>query len=159
MYDYQDANVELLMRIIKNKPHHLLVRRLISPLSAIMNDYDMIIPIPLHRSRFIERGYNQALLIANALSHKLSSPTNTIPVREKMLIKSQQTAKQGTRASRAERIENLHETFAVVTPSKIIGKRILLVDDITTTGSTLSEARKTLLRAGALEVGAFTVVN
>lgn len=155
-FNYHDERIEQLMRLIKNKPHGRVVRLLVRSMfkQIPLPVADMIIPIPIHRSRFIERGYNQSLLIAKSVSKILA-----IPIESSVLIKHHQTKKQGTLASRADRMKNLEQSFTVRNKKIIQGKHILLVDDITTTGSTLSEARKTLLDAGACSVNAITVAN
>lgn len=155
-FNYRDERVEQLMRLIKNKPHHRVVRILTRDISKRIPfpTADMIIPIPIHRSRFIERGYNQSLLIAQSFSTLFA-----IPLVSKVLIKPRKTKKQGTMKSRADRIKNLENSFTIQNKKIIQGKTILLVDDITTTGSTLIQAKDVLLAAGAKEVTAYTLAN
>ena len=92
--------------------------------------FDGIIPIPLHKKRLQKRGYNQSEYFARGLSESMN-----IPVWNGILIRSKFTESQ-TFKSRAERMENMLESFEVVAADKIKHKHILLVDDVITTGAT-----------------------
>ena len=155
LWNYRDPQVETLMRYIKNTPNRRIARFL-APLLAekIPVEHLIIIPIPIGASRFRERGYNQSLLIAQPLARLLRQP-----IHADILFKARKTLKQGTTSSRKERIANMHQAFGVRHPERIIGKSILLVDDITTTGSTLWEAKNTLEACGATKVFAITIAN
>lgn len=102
--------------------------------SEFIRDIDLLIPIPMHRSKKKNRNYNQSALIAEGLSDVLS-----IPVSERILIKSHKTPSQ-TSKTREERLQNLKNTFEVKNSEELKGKHILLLDDILTTGSTLEAA-------------------
>lgn len=106
----------------------------------------LLLPIPLSPERLRERGYNQAELLTKMLSQNLSLPLET-----GLLQKIRHTPSQ-TGLSQRERIQNVRNSFALSTPEKIRGKTILLVDDISTTGATLSEAARILKEAGAKRV-------
>lgn len=110
---------------------------------------DMIIPVPLHPRKRRERGFNQAEL----LSHEISKGIN-IPVDTKKLIKKKDTPSQ-TDLTRLERIKNVKGSFCVRGGFK--GKRILLIDDVFTTGATINECSKVLLEAGAEDVYVITL--
>jgi ComF family protein len=155
LWNYRDPQVETLMRSLKNVPNKRMAR-ILAPLLAekVPAEQILIIPIPISASRFRERGYNQALLIAQPLARLLRQP-----IQSNVLFKARKTLKQGTTRSRKERIANMHHAFGVRHPERIIGKSILLVDDITTTGSTLQEAKNTLEANGAAKVFAITVAN
>ncbi len=114
------------------------------------------VPIPITRKRFRERGFNQSLMLAQALGAAFDLPVTT-----QCLVKHRETPKQGTASSRAERKKNVIGSFRVDTSHTglIAGKNVILVDDVTTTGSTLAEARSALLEAGARRVLAWTVAN
>jgi ComF family protein len=92
---------------------------------------DFIIPVPLHNQKKILRGYNQAEVFADGLSDILN-----IPVEKQVLLKIKMTDSQ-TRKSRLERLKNTEDVFQLNNPSLIIGKSILIVDDVMTSGATL----------------------
>lgn len=107
---------------------------------------DMVLPVPLHRKRLFERGYNQSYLLARDVGAALS-----LPVVTGVLVRGKYAGPQSAR-TRAERMENIKNAFLVERPETVAGKSVLLVDDIMTTGATMSEAAKTLKKAGALAV-------
>ena len=108
--------------------------------------YDLISWVPLSRERLKERGYDQAMLLALAAALELDD------VAVSTLEKPLDAEKQSTMGSAEKRRANIAGAFKAVDPELVDGKRILLIDDIVTTGSTLSECAKTLLAAGAAEV-------
>lgn len=114
---------------------------------------DAIIPVPLHPQRLREREYNQSLLLADRLSHHTG-----IPLLLGSLLRIRPTVPQ-TSLSRKERLTNLRRAFSVAKPVHIQGKRILLVDDVLTTGTTLHECAKTLRRAGSGPVYGLTLAR
>jgi len=108
---------------------------------------DVIVPVPLHRSRYRKRGYNQAALIAAELS-KLSG----IPMDEKLVVRTRKTAPQKGLTGSGRR-KNLRDAFRVTEHGqKTMPRTILLVDDIYTTGSTIDALAEVLKRAGAGKV-------
>lgn len=120
-----------------------------------MGDFDIIIPVPIHWRKEAIRGYNQSLLLAQELSKRAG-----IPYDKKTLVKSRWTREQN-RLSKFERESNLRDSFSVKDISKIIGKRILLVDDIFTTGNTMKACARVLMTSGAKSVAGlvFTTTN
>jgi ComF family protein len=112
--------------------------------------FDLTVPVPMHPIRFIKRGFNQSALIARCLSKRLD-----IPISFDTLIKKRNTKPQSTLDKR-ERSENLKGSFAVKNNSRINDKRVLLVDDVITTSSTVNECSKTLIEAGARSVRVFS---
>jgi ComF family protein len=116
----------------------------------------ILIPIPMSKKRLKERGYNQAELLCKELF--LLNPA-TFTFYSDVLYKQKETARQATIKDRPKRLKNLTNSFSVVHKEKIIGKNILLIDDITTTGATLFEAIKVLKKAGARKVIALTVAH
>ena len=114
---------------------------------------DIMIPVPLHPSRLCSRGYNQSELISRVLSKHLC-----IPVRTRVLIKTGNTPPQ-TGLERSIRIKNLKGSFRVIDRLALTGKKVLLVDDLMTTGATLNECARELLRSGANSVTGFTVAR
>lgn len=114
------------------------------------------VPVPLSTQRLGERGYNQAWELTKAL-HKQALQTGpcTATLRHDVLIKVADTTAQH-QLDRAERLANLRAAFAVHPASApaLLGKSVLLVDDVMTTGATLATAARTLLHAGAASVSA-----
>ena len=106
---------------------------------------DLIVPTPLHWFRHLQRGYNQAELLCNVIGQETG-----IPVRN--LLRRKKWTRQQARLDRKQRIRNLHQAFSIIDSTNCRNRCILLVDDVMTTGSTLSAAAETLLGAGAAEV-------
>jgi ComF family protein len=125
---------------------HLMIDRL-PPLDGI----DLIIPVPLHPERLREREFNQSLLLADRIGRYLD-----IPVSCTALTRIAPAPPQTT-LSRKERLNNLRGAFAVSRPQTIIGKRILLIDDVFTTGTTVNVCAKTLRKAGSSDVSVLTL--
>ena len=115
-----------------------------------------LIPIPLHAKRQKQRGYNQSELICKELS--LIDPVSFTYISD-VLYRKRDTPSQTTLQNKAERIKNVRDCFAVTDPSRIKNTNIILIDDITTTGSTLKEAMKILRKNGAKKVAAYTVAH
>lgn len=113
----------------------------------------LIVPVPLHRSRLRQRGFNQAVLLGRVLSHHLSLPMLT-----DALVRTRPTEPQ-IALSAAERRTNVKGAFAIHKAARIVGKRILLLDDVMTTGSTMDECAKELKKAGADTVIAVTIAR
>lgn len=115
---------------------------------------DMVVPVPLHPGRLRERGFNQSGLLAGGLGRNLE-----LRVRFDVLARRNWTEPQA-RLNRRERLENVKGAFAVCCASEHIrDRRILLIDDVYTTGTTLSECARTLKKNGASEVYALTVTR
>ena len=114
---------------------------------------DALIPVPLHPLRLQEREYNQSLLLANGLSQHLQ-----IPLLLSCLQRIKPTVPQ-TSLSRKARFTNLRRAFAVKDVSQIKDRRILLIDDVFTTGTTLHECAKTLRNAGSGPVYGLTLAR
>jgi len=115
---------------------------------------DKIIPIPLHRSRLVKRGFNQAFLLVRDFEKKWQQRNGSSPpwqVDHRLLKRCRKTASQ-TGFNREARRENLKNAFQVTSPRQVKGKAILLVDDVYTTGSTCQEAARVLRRSGAASV-------
>lgn len=108
--------------------------------------YDLITWVPISKTRFRERGYDQSRLLCEELSALLQVPC------VQTLTKQRHTRPQSTAASREERAANALGSYAPVCPENFAGKRILLIDDIVTTGATLGECCRILRTAGAEDV-------
>lgn len=106
--------------------------------------HPVIIPIPLSRKSFRVRGYNQVTEIARAL---VAREHTDLVVVEKVLLKTKETKRQAQCKNRTDRLTNLHGAFSVEHSELIRGKNIILLDDVTTTGATLEEATREILKA------------
>lgn len=114
---------------------------------------DLIIPVPLHFTRLIKRKYNQSAILANELAL-----ISHIDVDCRVLKKIRYTLPQ-VQCNGKQRVTNIKNAFDISKPEKIKGKRIILIDDVYTTGSTLKECAKVLLKAGAKSVDTLTVAR
>ncbi len=112
---------------------------------------DLVTPVPLHRTRLYERGYNQSAFLAEGLAEALGAPCRPHALRRLRATRSQ------TRLSRRRRWENVSGAFAVTEPEAVVEQRVLLVDDVLTTGATATAAALALREAGAAAVGLATL--
>lgn len=119
-----------------------------------LSDYNYLIPVPLHKSRYAERGFNQSEFLARELENLFD-----IPIHLDNLVRVKNTEPQFSLTTHEEKVANVQNAFEVREPEKIEWKNILLVDDIFTTGATVSEIAKTLLNAGANRVDVFTLAR
>ena len=120
---------------------------------ALWWDLDMIIPVPLHPKREKQRGFNQAEVIAVELGKKAE-----IEVLKKILIKRINVSPQ-TRLSSSDRQQNVAGVFEIIDRKRLAEKNVLLLDDVYTTGATIRECSRVLLKAGVKEVRAVTVAQ
>lgn len=109
--------------------------------SGRFGDIDLVIPVPLHRSKERRRGYNQSLLLSKAIAEK-----TRWPVVDNVLIRKKKTDSQ-THKTREQRLENMQGVFALTDASMVENKHILLVDDVVTTGATLEACCQALQNA------------
>jgi ComF family protein len=114
-------------------------------------EFDVIVPVPLHSRKLTRRGYNQAEAFATGLAAALPCPSAAHALR-----RTEHTASQ-TRKGRAERWQNVATVFEVAEPQVVLGRHILLVDDVLTTGATLEACGAALLAAGARAVSIATI--
>jgi ComF family protein len=121
-------------------------------LQAQLPAIDGVVPVPLHWRRRLMRGYNQAELIAGPIAQRLGAPLLSA------LAKRRATRPQ-SRLPRQERMANLRRAFAVARPERIVGRRLLLIDDVATTGATVDAAASALKAAGAASVVALVVAR
>jgi ComF family protein len=114
---------------------------------------DLIMPVPLHSDRLRTREFNQSLLLADHIARHL-----TRPVSANNLVRRVATDPQTT-LSRQARLRNLRKAFAVRSPHEIVDRRVLLIDDVFTTGTTVNECAKTLKKTGAESVTVLTLAR
>lgn len=114
---------------------------------------DVLLAVPLHESRLRQRGYNQSDCIAKGISE-----VTEIPLGNDILHKKTATSSQ-TNKTRLERFQNVERVFEVVKKSDIEGKRIALIDDVVTTGSTLEACAQVLLENGCRELHIWTLAS
>ncbi len=112
---------------------------------------NLILPIPLHQLKKAERGYNQSFYISKGLGKETNIPIGPEIIKRRKYTQSQ------TKMNFLERQKNIEEAFKVKNIKKVIGKNILLIDDVITTGATISECGKVLLNSGAKKVYAASV--
>jgi len=132
-----------------------MLARTMTELAGSADAAPLVIPVPLHKSRRRSRGFNQAELLARAAVRHLPLK---LEVLNGALVRQRDTVSQ-VGLSREERIQNVRDAFRVAQPSRVKGRDILLVDDVMTTGTTLSECARVLKRAGAQRVWAATVAR
>lgn len=114
---------------------------------------DVVIPVPLHPARLAERGYNQAALLGAEVAEELG-----VPLSARALSRTRHTPQQA-RLDRASRLGNVAGAFRVRTPVQVRGRRVLLIDDVSTTGATLAACAAALREAGAATVTALVVAR
>lgn len=114
---------------------------------------DVIVPVPLHPNREQERGYNQSALLAQELARRINRRVDC-----HSFIRAVDTEHQARLSGDARRT-NLKNAFAVASPQYLRGRTILLIDDVMTTGSTLSHCARTLINAGAARVWCATIAR
>ena len=115
--------------------------------------YDLILPVPLHSKRLKERGFNQALLLARRIGKRRG-----ILVDPFLLEKRRMTPSQAGLSADGRR-KNLKDAFELRDSDKVKGKKILIVDDVYTTGTTIEAAARLLLKAGAEEITALVAAR
>ena len=119
---------------------------------------DVIIPVPLHLKRFRKRGFNQAYLLLQKWQSMANFDINAFQVERDILVRTSPTAPQ-TGLGRKERAANIKDAFDLVDEAKIIDKRVLLVDDVYTTGATVNECARLLTARGAKYVDVLSLAR
>lgn len=112
---------------------------------------DAIIPVPLHRAKFVKRGFNQSEHFGIGLSEALE-----VPICTDWVIRSRITATQ-TKKSKLERWQNVNSIYTATQPDQIDGKYIMVVDDVLTTGATIGELVSLLVAHGAVGIYVITI--
>jgi ComF family protein len=114
---------------------------------------DLIVPVPLHKTRLKERGFNQSLLLAKGLARIYHLPIDYLNLKRIRATDHQVNLKG------KDRLVNVKGAFAVKDRDAFKGKKVLLIDDVYTTGATISECSKVLKKAGAKEVNVLTLAR
>ena len=153
--DYQDLVLKKALWMLKYRG----VKQLAKPLAKLIRERVwkkletenwLVVPVPLSKNKLRRRGYNQAELIARELSAN---------VRADILFKKFHTKSQVEVKDKEERLANIVGSFEIKNHQTIMGKKIILIDDVLTTGATMSEAKKVLKKAGAKKVAGVVVAR
>jgi ComF family protein len=116
-------------------------------------DNFVVISVPISWARYKSRGFNQVDIVSKVLAKRLG-----LAFEDRILVRQKETLPQAGQ-QKFERMQNVKDAFGVISATKVVGRKFLLVDDICTTGATLKECSKVLYVAGALEVRCFTVAR
>jgi ComF family protein len=150
--------LEASILFLKSHPH--LCRRLRQLINRTFSQHrsalesDLVIPVPLHRSRERERGFNQAEIISRVISRSFD-----LPLDDGSLVRARSTERHRAGVDAVDRADSVEGAFKVVRPRLIRDASILIVDDVMTTGSTIRAVARTLLEYGALRVAVLTVAR
>ena len=123
------------------------------PVDCGVATYDFILPIPIHKKRLRERGFNQATLLADGIAKAAG-----VPVLTNTLVRKRHTVAQSS-LDRETRQQNIVGAFDVLEPDTIRGKRLLVIDDVFTTGATIREAVSELWTADPAEIDVLTLAR
>ncbi len=168
LWGYQHPKVKKLIRYLKNHNDFLLKKEIAEEMKSILINYlseqqqfsyfknPIVISVPISHKRFRERGFNQTHLLAKYLAKEING------VYQKNIIKKHTTTrKQALIQNRQKRFENIKGVFSAQSQKKHLIKNqdFIIVDDLTTTGATLTEIRKVLKKHGARNVIAITIAH
>lgn len=131
-----------------------LTGRYLKNLNLKLNKNYIVVPIPLHKNKKAERGFNQSEIIAKYVAEKLK-----LPLKTDNLAREKETKSQTEMKDWEERKNNIKESFSVSSSEDIKGKNIILVDDIYTSGATIGEAAEVLKKSGAKKIIALVVAK
>ena len=150
--------LEASILFLKEAPHicprlRAIIRRTFSEHRRELRS-DVVIPVPLHRLRERQRGFNQAAIIA-----RLISRGSGLRIDDRSLIRIKPTERHRAGMDANDRAQSVERAFEVARPRLIDGASVLLVDDVYTTGSTICAASQSLLEAGALQVNVLTIAR
>ena len=124
-----------------------------------LKTYDTIIPVPISKKRYKQRGYNQSALIAKELAEQIQkNKKQKITYNNKSLLKTKNIIEQ-SKLNKEERIKNIQGVYELKNKTLLKDKKILLIDDIYTTGSTVKECCKTLNQAQPKKIGVLTIAK
>jgi ComF family protein len=161
-YGSYDGSLRELIHLLKYeqvRPAAVVLGRLlaeaVSGLELFGIERPVVVPVPLHARKLRQRGFNQSELIAQEFI-KLASGKMTLQCG---VLQRRRETKSQIGLTRHQRRENIRGAFIIARPQEIIGREVLLVDDVFTTGTTVSECSRVLLRAGAAKVFVATVAR
>ena len=117
----------------------------------------IVVPVPLSQERKRKRGYNQAEKIARGFC--MHAPKNIFTIRTDIVIRTINTQAQAKITNKQTRLKNITGAFSITNPTHIVGKIVFVIDDVTTTGGTLTEIMNVLTRCGAKAVYGFAVAH
>lgn len=116
-----------------------------------IKDVDILLPVPLHKEKKKERGFNQSILLAEGLQEVLALPIETLALKRIRNTNSQ------THKTREERADNMKDAFKIVDATPLKNKHVLLIDDVLTTGATLEACAQELLHVSGLKLSIATI--
>jgi len=122
---------------------------------------DLVLPVPLHPQKIRSRGFNQSYLLIRswqALAGAMQIALPDMTILTDLLIRTKATVPQ-TGLGRRQRLKNVKGVFSLRFPEKVYGKKLLVVDDVYTTGATVNECARTLLKFGAARVDVLTLAR
>jgi ComF family protein len=158
-YGYYTDELSRLIQGLKFHGRRNLVGLLAPLLAAVFyeswnrEDFDLIIPVPLYSKRKRQRGFNQSELLARALAAQIA-----VPFDSRALIRIRSTLPQ-VGLSNSQRFENVKNAFRCADDRQVSGKRVLLIDDVMTTGATAASAAQALIDAGCFRVSILTMAR
>lgn len=153
---YDDASRDIILRFKngdRQHPARALAQWMQRAGAALLAEADVIVPVPLHRWRLLRRTYNQSAMLARALAD-----LSCRPLAPDLLQRVRATEKQKDK-NRKERALNVRGAFAFDESYDVRGLKVLLIDDVLTSGATLEECARVLLSAGAARVTALTLAR
>jgi competence protein ComFC len=169
VFDYRDKVIKKAIWELKYHHKHYLGEKLglllyeflaedISDLKIEVSGRSIyVIPVPISKDKTRLRGYNQSLSIARGFCSL--SPIGSFEIKNNIVFKKIKTIPQAQIKSRGERLKNIHGVFEIINKDLVKGRTIILIDDVTTTGGTMSEIMKILINAGAKKVVGFAVAH
>ncbi len=119
----------------------------------VLHEAQLLLPVPLYKKKYTQRGYNQSALLARELGYFVQKPVDLTS-----LVRMRHTPSQ-TKLGRQARFANMKNAFLCVQPSAVKGRKVLLIDDVATTGATLEACAHALRAAGAKKVMAYTLAR
>jgi len=156
IWKFKYGNIRNLAKNFSDKLYDEMIEDLSEHLYTMKNQTFLLVPIPLHPERARERGYNQSELIVRELMKK--DLNNLFEFSPQSLLRIRKTKPQAKSDKRAVRLKNLEGAFRA-SPQIVRGRDIIIIDDVVTTGATLTEARKALLAGDARSVRAYVIAH